>query len=107
MTAVKHHYGGMLEGPAATGKSESVKELARALGKLCVVFNCSESLDGDSVSTFLKGVVSSAAWACLDEFNRMNMDTVNSAANQITSVQRALAKGDNFPRPSGCTNKVN
>ncbi|CAM4712383.1 unnamed protein product [Caretta caretta] len=90
-TALHLHRGGSPKGPASTGKTETVKDLGKALGMYVIVVNCSNGLDYKSRGHVFLGLAQIGACGCFDEFNRFNIEMLSMVAQQILSVLSALA----------------
>jgi len=68
---------GFAHGPAGTGKTETVKDLAKSLGRCCIVVNCSDQLTVEIFESILKGCEDANTWVCFDEFNRVTLEVMN------------------------------
>eukprot|EP00965_Chrysotila_dentata_P235370 6200707-Pleurochrysis_carterae.AAC.12 len=84
-TAMHMHLGGAVYGASGAGKTATVRDLARRLGIMCFMVQCSGNLDGRFMERIISGAAQCGIWACFDELTQMCPE-VRSQAERLVGV---------------------
>ncbi|XP_035689698.1 dynein heavy chain 7, axonemal-like [Branchiostoma floridae] len=89
---------GAVMGPEGVGKSETVAELARALGRNFITYNCTHMTGISALTQHLVGGIQSGAWVCLDDANHLPtgvMSVLSHHLDHLRNAYRILAASSN------------
>ncbi|KAK6166840.1 hypothetical protein SNE40_023452 [Patella caerulea] len=88
--SLKNFQCGTLIGPAGTGKSQTIRELAKILGRCLFTITCNESMTLPMMLQFITGMVQSGCWALFDDSDRLTTGLMSVAGQQLDYVRTAL-----------------
>eukprot|EP00795_Rhopilema_esculentum_P017364 gene17364-8957_t len=94
--AVSSNFGGCLQGPASTGKTQTIKGFAHLLGRFLISISCLKDFEVNSIGRIFTGVAQEAAWCLFDEFQQASSITVSVITYYAQHILNAIRSKQNI-----------
>ncbi|XP_026667107.1 dynein heavy chain 12, axonemal-like [Ceratina calcarata] len=107
MQAYNYHLYGAVVGPSATGKSETVKSLAKAMAVQFRSFNCASVSSYDLLSQIFRGFITCGTWLCFENFDELPSDLLSRITEGLTTTFQAIARKLGRVTLEGVSLKIN
>eukprot|EP00931_Biecheleriopsis_adriatica_P100950 TRINITY_DN76187_c0_g1_i1.p1 TRINITY_DN76187_c0_g1~~TRINITY_DN76187_c0_g1_i1.p1 ORF type:complete len:4582 (-),score=777.11 TRINITY_DN76187_c0_g1_i1:88-13833(-) len=88
--ALGMNQGAALQGPTGSGKTETIKDVAKALAVMCFSILCTPSFDVKDASRYLQGAISSGTWCCFEQLQTAESEVLSVLAQQMMVIQQAV-----------------
>ncbi|XP_015433238.1 PREDICTED: dynein heavy chain 3, axonemal-like [Dufourea novaeangliae] len=90
MQAYKYHLYSTVRGLSGTGKTETVKSLAKAIAVQFRIFNCADISSYHFFCQVFKGFISSEIWLCFESFNNLNFQLLSMITQDLVCIVQAV-----------------
>ena len=94
--AVSSNFGGCLQGPASTGKTQTIKGFSHLLGRFLISISCLKDFEVNSIGRIFTGVAQDAAWCLFDEFQQASSVTVSVITFYAQHILNAIRSKQNI-----------
>lgn len=84
----------VLAGSPGCGKTETMKELGRLLGRFTLDLNCSAEVTYSTLTSMLAGLCHSGVWGCFDRIGFLPEGVLSVMAQQFASILDAQRSGE-------------
>ncbi|XP_070211333.1 dynein heavy chain domain-containing protein 1-like isoform X3 [Littorina saxatilis] len=88
--SLKSFHCSTLIGPAGTGKTETVRHLAKMLGRCMFTVTCTDSMTLPMMLQYMTGMVQSGCWMLFDDTDHLTKGLMSVTAQQLDYLHTAL-----------------
>ena len=86
-TAMHFNMGTAFFGSAGTGKTETVRDFAKAIGNMCFSYSCSPEVSYRMLSQYLSGMCSSGTLCCFDDFHKLSTSVLHVVIHYMQAIK--------------------